>query len=59
MKTFGQYMEDGMGGPGVATGVAGVAGAGNDKSTVPVSVKTQRRIQRGRGRFPLMRRKVL
>jgi hypothetical protein len=59
MKTFGQFMEDGVGGGGVATGVAGVAGAGNDKSTVPVSVRAQRRIQQGKSKFPLMRRKFI
>lgn len=60
MKTFGQFTEDGVGGAGgVGSGVGGVAGAGNDKATVPVSVKAQRRIQQGKRRFPLMKRKLL
>ena len=50
MKNFVQFMED-----GISTGVAGVAGAGDDKSTVPVSVKMQQR----KRKFPLMRRKLL
>jgi hypothetical protein len=50
MKKFVQFMED-----GIATGVAGVAGAGDDNTTVPVSVKLQKR----KNKFSLMRRKIL
>jgi len=50
MKKFVQFMED-----GIATGVAGVAGAGDDNSTVPISVKMQQK----KRKFPLMRRKIL
>ena len=50
MKKFVQFVED-----GIATGVAGVAGAGDDKTTVPVFVKMQQK----KRKFPLMRRKIL
>lgn len=51
MKTFSQFMEDGMGGGAIATSTAGVAGAGdNPEKIVPVHRK----------RKPLlMRRKLL
>jgi hypothetical protein len=42
MKSFKQFAEDG-GAAGVGTGVAGVAGAGDDKNTVPVSKKMQKK----------------
>ena len=41
MKSFKQFAEDGA--AGVGTGVAGVAGAGDDKNTVPVSKKMQKK----------------
>jgi hypothetical protein len=41
MRSFKQFAEDGA--AGVGTGVAGVAGAGDDKNTVPVSKKMQKK----------------